>query len=100
MFFFKNRRAGAARHHAHLRAADMHAIAVADRLVGIDLQPDKLPPRVGLTIGQRRAADEVVVLRLQRDGETDTGLERIGLVGELVVGEDQPGLDSEHVERL
>ena len=44
-------------------------------------------------------ADEVLVV-VQRDGEPDPRLERIDLVVELVAGEDQPGLDPQHVERL
>ena len=39
-------------------------------------------------------------LRLERHGEADAGLEGIDLVVELVAGEDQPGLDPQHVERV
>ena len=64
-----------------------------------DLQPDQLSRRMFLAADQRRAADEIVLLGLQRHGEADAGLERIGLVGKFRAGEDQPRLDAHHVER-
>ena len=71
-----------------------------DRLAGVDLEPDQLPLRACLPADQRIAADEIVVLRLERHGKADAGLERVGLVAELVIGEDQPRFDAQHVERL
>ena len=47
---------------------------------------------------QGLAADEILVLGLQATVKADAGLERIGLVVELVVGEDQAGLDPHHVQ--
>ena len=50
-------------------------------------------------LDQRLLADEVV-LGVELDREADARLERVDLVVELVAGEDQPGLDADHVERL
>ena len=40
------------------------------------------------------------VLALERDGEADAGLERVGLVAEFVSTESKPRLDAHHVECL
>ena len=80
-------------------ASDMHAVAMADIDIGVDVEPDQFARRVFLAADQRLAADEIVGLGLQRHGEADASLERIGLVGEFIAGEDQPGLDAHHVER-
>ena len=69
------------------------------RLVAGELEPDQPHPRAVLAADEGVAADELLVA-LERDGEADAGLERIDLVVELVVGEDQAGLDAQHVERL
>ena len=68
--------------------------------LALHLQADQRPLRMLLPPQQRLAADEVLVLRVERHGEADAGLERIGLVAELVAGEDQAGLDAHHVERF
>ncbi len=90
---------GAAGDHADLRAADVHAIAVAGDLVAGELEADERALRVRLALDQRLLADEVVAVLVQRDGEPDAGLERVDLVVELIVGEDQRRLDPQHVER-
>ena len=43
--------------------------------------------RIGAAAFERRLADEIFVL-LSGDGEADARFKRIGLVGELVTGED------------
>src|ERR1044071_5812715 len=91
-------RARAARHHADLGASDMDAIAMADRIIGVDVEADELVARMFLALEEGRFADEVVALRLEWDGEGDAGLERIGLIGEFIVSEDKAGLDAQHVE--
>ena len=83
-----------------LRPADMHRIAMTDSLIGVDIEPDQLVARVFLALDQRLAADEILGLRFQRHGKADAGLERIGLVREIIVGKDQPRLDAHHVERF
>ena len=79
----------------------MHAIAVADRFVALHLEAD-----------QHLAADApsaaVSASRPMKSSFFDAsgtvkpmpGLERIGLVAELVAGEGEPRLDAQHVERL
>src|SRR5438128_8033311 len=77
----------------------MDALAVRGRLVSLELEPHQTPLRMLAPLRQRFLPDVVFLLRL-RDGEADAGLERIDLVVELRAGEDEPRLDSEHVERL
>lgn len=48
--------------------------------------------RMLLAPDQRLAADEIVLFGFQRYREADPGLERIRLVGEFVMGEDQARL--------
>src|SRR5690349_58036 len=82
---------------ADLGAPDMHAIAMAHRVIGGDLEADELVAWVLLALDERRLADEVVALRLERHGKADAGLEGIGLVGEFVVGEDETSFDTQHI---
>ncbi|MPL84472.1 hypothetical protein SDC9_30437 [bioreactor metagenome] len=83
---------------AHLRPPDPHAIAVKDRVLALDLEADELARRRLLAPAQRLAPDEIGGLRFQRHGEADAGLERVGLVGEIVAREDQPRLDPAQIE--
>ena len=53
-------RAHRARHHAHLGAADVHAVTVAHRLVRVDLQPHELAARVFLALDQRAEEDQQI----------------------------------------
>ena len=53
-----------------------------DRLIGVDIEPDQLVPRMVAALGQRLAADEVLRLAVERHGEADPGLERVGLASE------------------
>src|SRR5215470_10993468 len=76
----------------------MHAVAMPGGLVAFEFQPDQGALRGRFAPLQRRAADEVVLLSLQRDREPDPGLERVDLVAEFIPGEDQARLDSEHVQ--
>src|SRR5215470_1023340 len=78
----------------------MHAVAVRGGLVAFEFQPDQGALRGRFAPLQRRAADEVVLLGLQRDGKANSRLEGIDLVAELIPGEDQARLDSEHVQRV
>src|SRR5262245_61845560 len=80
-------------------AADVDAVAVARGLVAFELQPDQHPLRMLAPLGERVATAEVVAL-VGGYREADSRLERVDLVVELVTGEDQTGLDAEHVERL
>ena len=100
MFFFNIGERVDARDHADLSATQVHAIPVPDRIVRVDLKSDELLLRTRLAPDERIAPDEVLALRLQRHRESNAGFERIGLVGELVVEEDEAGLDPEHVERM
>src|SRR5438105_13599106 len=77
----------------------MDALAVRGRLVSLELEPHQPPLRMLAPLRQRFLPDVVVLLRL-RHGEADTGLERIDLVIELRAREDEPRLDTQHVERL
>src|SRR5262245_6025227 len=86
--FLQNRRAGGAGDRAHLRAANMDAIAVLDRLLALHFQPDEFLLRVRVPFDERVPADKVVVLRVERHGEADSGLERVGLVAEFRAEED------------
>ena len=94
----QNGRAHAAGNGADLGAANMHAIAVADRVIGIDLETDELAARVFLARDQRLLADEVVRLRLQWHREANASFERIGLRCEFIIGKDQARFDAHHVE--
>src|SRR5438552_3579770 len=96
----EERRSRPAGHNTDLGATDMNAIAVAYRLIGIDIESDELVARMFFPFDQRRLADEIIALRLERHGEADAGFERIGLIGEFIIGEDQSGLDAQHVERF
>ena len=71
----------------------------AGGLVPFQLEADEHPLRMLTPLRERLLADEVVLL-VGGDGEADPRLERVDLVVELVAGEDQPGLDPDHVERL
>ena len=93
-------RASGARDYTDLRAADMDAVTVPDRLLAIHLKPDEFFLRVRMPFDERIPADEIVVLRVERHGEADSGLERVGLVAEFVTGEDETRLDAQHVEGL
>ena len=84
---------------SHLRPADTDAIAARGHQPAGDVQADKLAMGMSFTLLDRRAADKVVLLRLQGYGKADPGLERVGLVREFRAGEDQPGLDPDHVQR-
>ena len=90
--FLQHRRARAARDNPDLLSADVHAVAVPAGLVSLQLEPDQHALRMRPAFGESFAPDEVVLL-VGRDREADPGLERIGLIVELVAGEDQPGLD-------
>ena len=72
---------------------------MADRDGGVDLQPDKAAAWVVLAADQRVTANEIIGFGFQGHRETDAGLERIGLVGKVIAGKDQPGLDAHHVQR-
>ena len=76
------------------------AVAMADRIVRCNVEPHQPVPRVVAPLDQRLAPDEILRLAVERHGEADAGLERIGRIGEFVIGEDQPRLDAHHVERL
>src|SRR5499427_10879309 len=78
----------------------MHAVAVRGGLIALEFQPDQGALWGSLTPFQRRAANEVVLLRLQGDGKSDSRLVGIDLVAELIPGEDQARLDPEHVQRI
>ena len=82
-----------------LSAPDAHAIARRRNQAVFKIESDQPSGRMRLAPFERVAADEVVNLRLERHREPDSGLERIGLVGELAACEDEPGLDADHVER-
>ena len=60
----QDRRAGGAGDRADLRAADMDAVAVLDRLLALDLEPDELLLRVRMPFDERIPADKIVVLRV------------------------------------
>ncbi len=81
-------RAGGARNDADLGAADMHAIAMADRLVAFHLEADKFLVRMFFAPDESLAPDEILVFR-QRHGEADPRFERIGLIAKFVTGEDE-----------
>jgi hypothetical protein len=96
----EHRRADAAGDDAHLGPADIDRIAVMSRLLPFDLKPDEAPLRCRLAPDQRLLADEVAGLGAERHGEADAGLERVGFIAEFVAGEDEPGLDPQHIERF
>src|SRR6476619_7702205 len=93
-------RAGGARDCTDLRAADMDAVTVLDRLLAIHLKPDEFFLRVRMPVDERIPADKIVLLRVERHGEADSGRERVGLVAEFVTGEDETRLDTQDVEGL
>ena len=62
----QHRRAHARCELADLGAADMHAIAMADRHVGVDVEADEFAQRIVLAPDQRFAADESSVLVFSR----------------------------------
>ena len=93
------RRDGAAGDHAHLVATGVHAVAVGGGLAPVHLQAHQPSLRVVTALQEGVTADEVVLLGLERHGEADPGLVGVGLVAELVPGEDEAGLDAQHVER-
>ena len=69
-------------------------------LAPLDLQPDEPALRVCLAAEQSLPSQEVRCLRGERHRKADAGFERVRLVRELVVREDQPRLDAQHVERF
>src|SRR5215470_17388494 len=85
----QDRRTGAAGDHADLRTANMDAVAVTGHLVPGQFESDQGSLRRSLPALQRLTPDEVVFLALQRDRESDAGLIRVGLIAELIPGEDQ-----------
>src|SRR5262245_13690148 len=78
----------------------MDAIAMANRLVALHLETDQHFLRVGFPPDERLATDKILVLRGERHGKADTGLERIGLVAEFVAGKRESCLDAQHIQRL
>src|SRR5688572_30093287 len=69
----QDRRAHAARHRSDLGASDMHAITMADLLVGIDLEPNQHLAWIVLAPDEGLAPDEIVGFRFERHGEADAG---------------------------
>src|SRR6187551_1680587 len=67
----KDRRAHASGDDANLCLANMNAVAMANCVIGIDLNADKLAARVFLALDQRLLANEVVAFRFQWHGKTD-----------------------------
>lgn len=61
----KDRRAGCAGDYPDLRTADMDAIAMSDRLIGLDIEPDHQVTRVLLAPDQSLAPDEIILLGFQ-----------------------------------
>ncbi len=61
----EDRRACGAGDDADLRSADMNEIAMTNRLIGLNIQPDQQVARVLLAADQRLAADEIVSLGFQ-----------------------------------
>ena len=57
-----------------------------------------MPLGAGLAFQEGIAADEIIVFGLEGNGETDSRFERVGLIAELVPGEDQPCFNAEHVK--
>ena len=76
----------------------MDAVAMADRDGPFDVKPDHLARWMLLAPDQRVAPDEIVGLGLERHGEADARLEWVGLIREVIAGEDQSGLDPNHIE--
>src|SRR5947208_5016949 len=58
----EERRSRPAGHNTDLGAPDMNAIAVAYRLIGIDIESDELVARMFFPFDQRRLADEIISL--------------------------------------
>src|SRR5262245_54240378 len=78
----------------------MDAVAMANRLVALHIKTDQHFLRVGFPPDERLATDKILVLRGERYGEADPGLERVGLVAEFATGEGEARLDAQHVERV
>ena len=68
--------------------------------IAVDIEPHQHARGMFLAPDQRLAPDEIVRLGLERHGKADPGLERVGLVAEIIAGKDQPSLDPHHVQRL
>ena len=93
-------RAGSAGDDTHLRPPYVHAVTMGSGFVACELKPDQFALGVGFSFGQRIAPNKVIFFCFEWHGEADSGFEGIGLITELVAGEDQAGLDTYHVERL
>ena len=76
----------------------MNAVALVRRLLPDEFQAHQPALRRARAPNQGFPTHEIVFLGLQRHRETDAGLEGIGPVVELVVGENQTGLDPHHVQ--
>src|SRR5262245_25543856 len=96
----QDRRARAAGDDADLVAAEEHAVAMHRRLVVGHVEAHQHALRMLLAPDQRLAPDEILGLGLERHSKSDAGLERIGLVAELVAVENQTSFDAQHVERF
>ena len=85
---------------AHLGLADANAITAGGHDAAFYIQTDKLTLQMVFPLFDHRAADKVVSLCFQGHRETYPRFERISLVGKLIAGKNQTGLDPEQIERL
>src|SRR4051812_26439639 len=88
--FSQDWRARTASDDAHLTASDTDAIPMGGRLVSLQFQADKNSLRMLLTAEEGPFPDKVVSLGLKVNRESNTSLERINLIVELIPGKDQP----------
>src|SRR5215208_747957 len=88
----------AGRHDTDAGAAGIDGVAVMGGLATLELEPDEAAVRLSLAALQCLLADEVASLGDERDRKPDAGLERVRLVRELVICEDQARFDAEHVK--
>ena len=79
----QKRRTHAACHHTHLRAPDMHAIAMPHGVSCIYFQTNKLVARIFLALDQCGPPDEIIRLGFQRHRKADACLKGNGTIGDI-----------------
>ena len=78
----------------------MHAIAVSDSFVGVDIESHQFAARMVFALLQSGAANKVVGFGFEGHGEADACLKRISFRIEFVICKNQPGFNTHHVKRF
>ena len=93
----QNRRFHGRGYFTHLGLTQTDTVTCRGNDAAFDIKTDEVSLWVLFALFNDRTANEVIFLSLLRNGKTDTGLERVRLIGEFIAGKNKAGLDPQHI---